>query len=131
MKERTSRNKGIDTADDPQRGSIESLAAYVLEKYHPGSELHFNKQVVRLGGTANFLLLIHDKEGRLIRVYMAEASPEPIKKDEQPFHAGIMGYFRHYKTDPAENYYFIRLQVDEHFHPIAIRSIPLPEFLRS
>jgi hypothetical protein len=76
-------------------------------------KLDFSKMVKRIGGPANFMLLVPDSTGKLNRVYLITASPDSIKRTDQPFHAGIMGYFRKYKTEPDENYYILKIQLDK------------------
>jgi len=106
--------------------SIESLARYTLEQKHPGSRLDFDKQVVIIGGYANFLLLIYSNDNKLIRVYLVSAGRDHIDKTAQPFRPAIMGYFRKYKTDPPENYYIFKIALDEKDQPIDNKLFPVP-----
>lgn len=107
--------------------SIESLAQYTLDQKHPGSKLDFEKQVERIGGYANFILRIYSNDNKLIRVYMVSAGPDPINKSEQPFREDIIGYFRKYKTDPAQNYYIFRILLDKKHQPVDNKLFTMPE----
>ncbi len=93
--------------------SIEDIANFFLDKYHPNYNLDINRDISQIRQSSCFTLKIFANDGNIFKMYLLCTAYKMIAETSDPFYEKNIQYFNNVQTKPDFNFWIGYIILDE------------------